>query len=134
MATLRAMDSSGTFNALALSNARVLSIDTVRGLIDNTVKLDLHAQRAPGLVTHTASFAGVLDYVTGQKDAIDRLEAATPSLTAATLIYTWSTGKTWTWTSGALMVGYRITSPEGDAVVTVEVDWHLNVPAVIAWA
>jgi len=134
MAVLRGMDGSVTFNAVALGNCRVVSIETTRGLIDTTVKGDLHAKRDGGLVTHTLTFSGVLDYVTGQKDAIDRLETTTPVLTLATLIFTIATGKTWTWTSGALLASYRVTSPEGDNPVTVEYDFHLNVPAVIAYA
>ena|SRR6266576_1555342 len=133
MAVQRGMDGAVTFNAVALGNCRVVGVDTARGLIDTTVKGDLHAQRAAGLVTHTLTFSGVLDYVTGQKDAIDRLETATPNTAAATLIFTVATGKTWTWTSGALVAGYRISSPEGDNPVTFEVDFHLNVPAVISW-
>ena len=133
MAVQRGMDGAVTFNAAALGNCRVIGIDVVRGLIDTTVKGDLHAQRAGGLVTHTLTFAGLLDYVTGQKDAIDRLETATPNTTAATLIFTVSTGKTWTWTSGALLVDYKITSPEGDNPVSFEATFHLNVPAVVAW-
>lgn len=133
MAVLRGMDGSVTYNAVALGNCRVIGVNTQRGLIDTTVKGDLHAQRAGGLVVHTLTFAGVLDYVTGQKDAIDRLETATPNLTAATLIFTAATGKTWTWTSGALLESYSITSPEGDNPVTFEASFHLNVPAVISY-
>lgn len=131
MAIQRGMDGSLTFNAVAMGNCRVVSMDTVRGLIDTTVKGDMHAQRVGGLVTHTLSFSGLADYLTGQKDAIDRLETATPTLTAATLIFTTSAGKTYTWTSGALLVGFKITSPEGDNPVTFECDFHLNVPAVV---
>jgi len=134
MAVQRGMDGSVTFNAVALGNCRVVNVSTSRGLIDSTVKGDKHAQRLPGLVIHTLTFSGVLDYVTGQKDAIDRLEASTPDTVAATLVFTVATGKTWTWTSGALLEGYRIGSPEGDNPVTVEYDFHLNVPATISWA
>lgn len=133
MAFQRGMDGSVTFNAVALGMCRVMGIDTSRGEIDVTVKGDLHRQITGGLVSHKVTFAGILDYVTGQKDAIDRLEAATPVLTRATLIFTISTGKTWTWTSGALFMGYRITSPEGDNPVTFEADFDLSVPATIAW-
>jgi hypothetical protein len=134
MATIRGLDGSVTFNAVALGNCRVMSFDTTRGLIDSSVKGDFHGQRVGGQVIHTATFAGLLDYVTGQKDAIDRLETATPNTTAATLVFTLATGKTWTWTSGALLAGYRVSSPEGDALVTVEYDFHLNVSATIAYA
>ena len=134
MATIRGMDGSVTYATIALGNCRVMSFEAVRGLIDTTVKGDLHAKRAGGLVTHTATFAGVLDYVTGQQDVIDFLEAATPDVTIGTLVFTLATGKTWTWTSGALVSGYRVTSPEGDNPVTFEVDFHLNVQATIAYA
>lgn len=134
MATIRGMDGSVTYATIALGNCRVMAFDTVRGLIDTTVKGNLHAQRAGGLVTHTASFAGVLDYVTAQKNLIDFLETATPDVTLGTLVFTLATGKTWTWTSGALCAGYKVNSPDGDGVVTVDYDFHLNVPAVIAYA
>ncbi len=127
------MDGSVTFNAVALGNCRVVGVDTTRGLIDITVKGDKLAQRTGGLVVHTLTFAGVLDYVTSQKTLIDYLEAATPDLSQQTLIFTVATGKTWTWTTGALLADYKITSPEGDNPVTVEFTFHLNVPAVISW-
>lgn len=133
MATIRGMDGSVTYATIALGNCKVMSFDTARGLIDTTVKGNLHAQRAGGLVTHTATFAGLLDYVTAQKNLIDFLEAATPDVTLGTLVFTLATGKTWTWTSGAICSGYRVSSPEGDNPVTFEVDFHLNVQATIAY-
>jgi len=128
------MDGSVTYATIALGNCKVIAFDVARGLIDTTVKGNLHAQRAGGLVTHTATFAGLLDYVTAQKNVIDFLEAATPDVTVGTLVFTLATGKTWTWTSGALVAGYRVSSPDGDNAVTFEVDFHLNVPATIAYA
>ncbi|HEX9239204.1 MAG TPA: hypothetical protein VF910_00940 [Candidatus Bathyarchaeia archaeon] len=133
MSVYRGMDGSVTFNAVALGNARVVGVNTTRGLIDVTVKGDKLAQRQGGLVIHTLTFAGVLDYVTGQKTLIDYLEAATPDLSLQTLVFTVATGKTWTWTTGALLEGYQVSSPEGDNPVTVDFTFHLNVPAVISW-
>jgi len=134
MAVQRGMDGSATYATIALGNCRVLSFDTTRGLINTTVKGDLHEQGAAGIVTHKATFSGLLDYVTGQQDLIDFLEATTPDITAGTLVFTIASGKTWTWTSGAICTGYRVTSPEGDNPVTFEVDFHINVKATVAWA
>jgi hypothetical protein len=128
------MDGSVTYAATALGNYRVVNVETTRGMIDTTVKGDKHTQMAAGVVTHKITFAGLLDYVTGQKAVIDFLEAATPDITAGTLVFTVSSGKTWTWTSGAIITGYRITSPEGDNPVSFEADFHLNVQATISWA
>lgn len=133
MAIVRGMEGSATYATVALGNCRVLSFDTTRGLINTTVKGDYHEQGVGGLVTHKATFAGLLDYVTGQQDVIDFLETTTPNDSPGTLVFTLASGKTWTWTSGAVVTGYRVTSPEGDNPVTFEVDFHLNVKATIAW-
>lgn len=133
MAVQRGMDGAVTYAAAALGNCRVVNTTTERGMIDTTVKGDKHQQMAGGLVSHKLTFAGLLDYVTGQKALIDFLETATPDITAGTLVFTVSSGKTWTWTSGAICTGVRITSPEGDNPVGFEADFHCNVPAVISW-
>ena len=126
------MDGSATYASVALGNCRVVNFEATRQLIPTTVKGDLHEQGAAGVVTHKLTFSGILDYVTGQQDLIDFLEATTPDVTVGTLVFTIASGKTWTWTSGALLVAYRVGSPLED-VVTFEADFHLNVKATIAW-
>jgi hypothetical protein len=133
MATWRGMDGSATYATIALANLRNIRWSARRGIIPVTVKGDLHAKKQGGLVDRSVSFDAILDYVTGQKNVIDFLEAATPDVTIGTLVITASSGKTWTYTSGALFAGYEIISPEGDNPVTVSLDFELTVPAVIAW-
>lgn len=134
MAIQRGMEGSATYASIALGNCRVLSFEATRGLQDNTVKGDVHQQMVAGIVTHKATFQGLLDYVTGQQDLIDFLEATTPDQTAGTLQFTIASGKTFTWTSGAILTAYRVTSPEGDNPVTFEADFHMNVKSTISWA
>lgn len=133
MAIQRGMDGSATYATIALGNCRVLNYEATRAMQDNTCKGDKHQQLAPGVVTHKATFSGLLDYVTGQQDLIDFLENATPDVTSGTLVFTIATGKTWTWTSGAILTGYRITSPDGTNPVTFEADFAMTVTATVAW-
>lgn len=133
MAVQIGMTGSVTYAAAALGNCRVVNVDTSRGMVDITVKGDKHQQLAAGVVVHKVTFAGLLDYVTGQKALVDFLETATPDITAGTLVFTVASGKTFTWTSGAICTGYRTTSPEGENPVAFEADFHCNVPAVISW-
>jgi hypothetical protein len=133
MASQRGMDGSATYATIALTNLRNIRWSARRGIINTTVKGDLHAKKAGGLVDRSVSFDAVLDYVTGQKNVIDFLEAATPDVTIGTLVITVASGKTWTYTSGALFSGYEIISPEGDNPVTVSLEFELTVPATIAW-
>lgn len=134
MSGLRGMDGSATYAGVALGNCKVMGWEAARGMIDTTVKGDLHAQRAAGLVMHTATFSGNLIYDTAQQDLIDFLETPTPDVTAGTLVFQLATGKTWTWTSGAIATAYRVNSPDGEGVVSFEVDFHLNVKATIAYS
>lgn len=126
------MDGSATYNALAISNLRSWEITTTAGVIDTTVKGDTHQQVVGGLVSGTARCTALLDYVTGQKDVIDRLEATTPTGLPATLVLTTAAGKTFTVT--ALYTGHTITSPDGDNPVTAEFSFITTSKVTIAWA
>ena len=134
MAEFLGREGSMTFAAAAMSNCRVISYNTSRPKIITTVKGDRREKSRPGIPVSTITFAGNLDSVTGQLDVINDFEAATPDETLKTLVFTVATGKSWTWTSGAYATDYRITSPEGDAVTTIEVDFALTVEATLAWA
>ena len=133
MAEFLGREGSMTFAAAAMASCRVIAYDTARPKINTTVKGDRREKSRPGIPVSTIRFSGVLDSVTGQLDVINDFEAATPDETLKTLVFTVATGKTWTWTTGAYSLGYRITSPEGDAVVTIEVDFALTVEATLAW-
>jgi hypothetical protein len=128
------MDGSMTYATIAVGNCRVIDLEVTRAGIQSTVKGDKHNTEVGGLVDRSITFAGLLDYVTGQQDLIDFLETATPDVTIGTLVFTVATGKTWTWTNGAILKGYTIGSPESDGLVSFTATFHLNVPAVIAWA
>lgn len=130
----RGMDGSATYATVALANLKNIRWSGRRGIIPTTVKGDLHAKKLGGLVDRSVSFDANLDYVTGQQDVIDFLENATPDVTIGTLVITVASGKTWTYTNGALFAGYEVISPEGDNPVTISFDFELTVPAVIAWA
>lgn len=134
MATFRGMDGSATYASVALGNLRSWEMETTRGTIDVTVKGDLHQKVAGGLVVRRVRFTALLDYVTGQQDVIDFLETATPDVTIGTLVLTVNTGKTFTFTNGALYLGHTIVSPEGDNPVAINFEFQPTVPATIAWA
>ena len=123
-----------TFAAAAVSNAKVIAFETSRPKINTTVKGDRHEKSRAGIPASTIRIECNLDSVTGQLDVINDFEAATPDETLKTLVFTVASGKSWTWTSGAYSTGYRITSPDGDAVVTIEIDFALTVEATLAWA
>lgn len=134
MAEFLGREGSMTFAAAAMSNCKVIDYQTSREKIITTVKGDRREKSRPGIPVSTIRFSGNLDSVTGQLDVINDFEAATPDETLKTLVFTVATGKSWTWTSGAYALGYQITSPEGNAVVTVEVEFALTVEATLAWA
>jgi hypothetical protein len=134
MAEFLGREGSMTLAAAAMSNCKVINYETVRPKIITTVKGDRREKSRPGIPVSTITFAGNLDSVTGQLDVINDFEAASPDETLKTLVFTVATGKTWTWTSGAYATAYRITSPEGDAVTTIEIDIALVVEATLAWA
>ena len=123
-----------TFAAAAMSNCRVIDYQTARPKVVTTVKGDRREKSRPGIPVSTIRFAGNLDSVTGQLDVINDFEAASPDESLKTLVFTVASGKTWTWTSGAYALGYQIVSPEGDAVVSIEVEFALVVEATLAWA
>lgn len=129
------MDGILTYATVVVGNGRIIGIDTTRAGISTTVKGDKHATEVGGIVDRNLSFSGYLDYVTGQQDVIDFLEAATPDVTMGALVFTIATGKTWTYSS-ALFKGYTIESPDPDATTPVSftATFHPNVPAVVAWA
>jgi hypothetical protein len=134
MAEFLGREGSMTFGAAAMANCKVISYQTARPKIITTVKGDRREKSRPGIPVSTVTFAGNLDSVTGQLDVINDFEAASPDETLKTLVFTVATGKTWTWTTGAYATDYRITSPDGDAVTTIEVDFALTVEATLAWA
>jgi hypothetical protein len=127
------MDGSMTYATVALGNGRIIDLEVTRAGIPSTVKGDKHATEVGGLVDRNITFQGLLDYVTAQQDLIDFLETATPDVTIGTLVFTVATGKTWTWTNGALLKGYTIGSPDSDGLCTFTATWHLNTIATIAW-
>jgi len=133
MADFLGREGSLTFAAAAVSNCRVINYQTSRPKVITTVKGDRREKSRPGIPVSTITFTGLLDSVTGQLDVINDLDSATPDETLKTLVFTVATGKTWTWTSGAYVTDYRIVSPEGDASVTIEIDFALVVEATLAW-
>lgn len=133
MAVQLGQDGSATIAAVAISNLRNITWSAERNEIDITVKGDTSQKFAAGFVSRRLSMDALLDYVTGQKNIIDYLETATPDTTAKTLVVTVSSGKTFTYTNGAVYLGHEIVSPEGEAPVTVRFNFRLIVPAVIAW-
>src|SRR5574342_1221008 len=116
---------SATYATIAISNLRNIRFSARRSTIDVTVKGDTRQKFAPGFVGGTLTFDCLLDYVTGQQDLIDFLESATPDTTAGTLVVTLNTGKTFTWTNGALLLSHEITSPPGEVPVTVSFEFAL---------
>lgn len=134
MAELLGREGSMTYATVAMGLCKVISYEVSRPRISKTVKGDRHEKSRVGLPERTIRFQGHLDYVTGQQDVIDFLETATPDETEGTLVFTVATGKTWTFTNGAVFLGYSITSPEGNSVVTFECEFALNVQATIAYA
>jgi hypothetical protein len=124
---------AATYAGSALSNLRNIRWGAKRGTIDTTVKGDTTFQSKAGFVTRTVSFDALLDYVTGQKTVMDLIEVASPTVTAGTLVITVDTGKTFTYTTGAIYIGHEIVSPPGEAPVTVSFEFALIVPAVISW-
>jgi hypothetical protein len=134
MATFLGREGSMTFGGAAVANCRVIDYQTNRPKVITTVKGDRREKSVPGIPVSTIRFEGLLDSVTGQLDVINDFEAATPDETLKTLVFTVASGKSWTWTSGAYSLGYQITSPEGDAVVTIQIDFALTVEATLAWA
>jgi hypothetical protein len=127
-------DGSATYATVAIPNLRNIRTSTKRGTINTSVKGDKHTQVKPGIVTSTVTMEALLDYETGQQDLIDFLETATPDTSVGTLVITLASGKTLTYTSGALYLGHEITSPDGDNPVTVTFEFAVTVPATVAWA
>jgi hypothetical protein len=134
MAVQLGQTGSATYATINIPNLRNIRYSAKRGNIDVTVKGDTSFQIKPGFVTRTISFDALLDYVTGQQDIIDFLETATPDVTVGTLVLTIGPTKTFTFTNGALYLGHEITSPPGEAPVTVSFDFALQVYAAISWA
>lgn len=133
MAEFLGREGSMTYATVAMGNCKVVGYEVRRARIDKTVKGDRHMKSRVGLPERTIRFSGHLDYVTGQQDVIDFLENSTPDETEGSLVFTVATGKTWTWAT-AIFLGYTITSPEGDAVVTFECEFAANDKATVAWA
>ena len=134
MAVQVSQGGSATYAGIDISNLRNIRFSSKRNEFDVTVKADTTQQFKPGFINRSCSFEALLDYVTGQQDLIDFLETATPNTTPGTLVITLASGKTFTWTSGALYLGHEIISPPGEAPVTASFEFRLTVPAVIAWA
>ena len=134
MAEFLGREGTMTYGAAAMSNCKVIGYNTARPKINTTVKGDRREKSRPGIPVSTITFAGNLDSVTGQLDVINDFEAASPDETLKTLVFTVAAGKTWTWTTGAYALGYRITSPDGNELVSIEVDFALTVEATLAWA
>lgn len=122
-----------TYATVVIGNVKMIDYGVSRPKIDKTVKGDRHQKNRVGLPERALTFSTNLDYVTAQKSLIDFLETATPDESEGTLVFTVATGKTWTWTSGAVFLGAKITSPEGNGLTTMEGEFALNVPATISW-
>ena len=134
MAVQLGQTGSMTVATVDVPNLRNITWSAARNEIDITVKGNTTQQFAAGFVNRTVSVDALLDYVTGQQDLIDFLETATPDVAAKTLVITVASGKTFTYTTGAIYLGHEFVSPEGEAPVTVRFTFRLIVPAVIAWA
>jgi hypothetical protein len=132
MATYRGQDGSATYSAISIDELRSWELTGSEiELIDDTVKGDTTRTYKGGLVEPgTATLTGYLDYVTGQQDVIDFINAGTA--TAASLVLTVDTGKTFT--ANAICQSYSVNSPEGSSVVEVTFNFKLSGAITPAWA
>lgn len=122
-----------TYATVVIGNVKIIGYGATRPKIDKTVKGDRHQKSRVGLPERTLTFSANLDYVVSQKTLIDFIENAAPDESEGTLVFTVATGKTWTWTSGAVFLGYNVSSPDGNAIDTIEGEFALNVQATVAW-
>jgi hypothetical protein len=132
MATFRGQDGSATYNAVSIGELRSWEMTGNEvELIDDTVKGDTSRTYKGGLVAPGSAVLNCwLDYVTGQQDVIDFINAGTS--TAQSLVLTVDSGKTFT--ANAICQSYSVNSPEGSSVVDLTLNFQLSGDITVAWA
>ncbi len=132
MSTFRGQDGSVTWQASSVSECRSWSINSAQlDEIEDTVKGDTSKTFKTGLLDPgTSTVTCYLDYVTGQQDVIDDINAGTG--TSASLVLLVDTGKTFT--VNAIPLSYSVESPEGASIVPVTFTFRNSGTIVVAWA
>jgi len=132
MANQRGQDGSVTIATVAFAELLSWSLDGVSlEMIDDTVKGDTHRTFLGGIGDGgTITLTGYLDYVTGQQDVIDLINAGTGAAVAFVLLA--ATGKTFT--GFAVPQSYSTDSPEGSALCKVTYVAKVSGAVGVSWA
>jgi len=134
MAGYKGMGGSATYIAVPIANLKSWSIElpTVN-TFDWAVKGDEIGTVEIGTAAYgTATLVAVFDYVTGQQDLVDLLDAVSLATHAeGALVLTAATGKYFT--QNAILTGAAITSPEGDAMTEVTFNFRVTSDTVVTW-
>lgn len=126
MATYRGTDGKADYGAahVTIAQCRSWSIDDALGVIPINYKGIKHQQVKGGITSGTAQVVCDFDKATGVEDLVDLIATATPAGTPQELRLYIDADQYLT--VSALFSHFNLTSPEGDAVAAITLDFVLS--------